>query len=99
MPKYSKACHNRHFHEKWGSDSVEVYIVNLRRSGLSELAKTFVNFLKQELDIKSPTVTHVCSNCLLRCLQKRIFTRYLTTGNNKMIENKVSSCVCEGVSL
>ena len=77
MPKYSKACHNRHFHEKWGSDPVEVYIVNLRRCGLSELAKTFVNFLKQELDIKSPTLTHVCSNCLLRSLQKRIFITVL----------------------
>ena len=94
MPKYSKACHNRHFHEKWGSDAVEVYIVNLCRSGLSELAKTFVNFLKQELDIKSPTVTHVCSNCFLRCLQKRIFTPYLTTGNTKMIENKVYKLMC-----
>ena len=56
MPKYSKACHNRHFHEKRGSDAAEVYTVNLCRSGLSELAKTFVNFLNQELDIKSPTV-------------------------------------------
>ena len=56
MPKYSKACHDRHFHEKWGSDAVEVYILNLCRSGLSELAKTFVNFMNQELDIKSPTV-------------------------------------------
>ena len=37
MSKYSKECHNRHFHEKWGSDAVEVYIVNLCRSGLSEL--------------------------------------------------------------
>ena len=94
MPKYLKACHNRHFHEKWGSDAVEVHTVNLRRSGLSELAKTFVKFLKQELDIKSPAVTQVCSNCLQQCLRKRIFTKYLTTHNSKIIESKVRSCVC-----
>ncbi len=95
MPKYSKTCHNRHFHEKWGSDAVEVHIINLCRNGLSELANTFVKFLKQELDIKSPAVTQVCSNCIQQCLQKRNFTQYLTTGNTKIIENKVRSCVCD----
>ena len=89
MPKYLKACRSFHFHEKWGSDVVEVNMVNLCRSGLPELAKMFVKFLKQELDIKSPAVTQVCSNCLQQCLQKQIFTKYLTTHNSKIIESKV----------
>ena len=57
MPRYPKACHNRHFHEKWSSGQSDLSLINLRRNGLSDLAKTFESFLKGEHGIRSPTVT------------------------------------------
>ncbi len=62
MPKYPRACNNRHFHEKWGSGESDLVYINLRRSGLSELAKTFESFLKVKHRIMSPTVTNICTD-------------------------------------
>lgn len=90
MPKYPRACNNRQFHEKWGSGE-NVNGINLRRNGLSDLANTFEKFLKEEHGIKSPAVTNVCSDCLQKCLQMRVFTKYLATNTAKTIETKVKN--------
>ena len=89
MLKYPRACNNRHFHEKWGCGESDLVFINLRRSGLSELAKTFERFLKGESIVKSPTVKNICTDCLQKCLQQRTFTKYLDTSNTKVIESKV----------
>ena len=89
MPKYPRACNNRHFHEKWGSGESDLVYINLRRSGLSELAKTFESFLKGEHGVKSATVTNICTDCLQQCLNKRAFTKYLDASNARVIETKV----------
>ena len=89
MPKYSKACNNRHFHEKWGCTEDNLKVIYLWRNGLYDLANTFENFLKLEHGIKSPSVTSICTDCLKKCLQKRVFTKYLTTSSARAIENKV----------
>ena len=90
MPKYPKACHNRQFHEKWSYGHSDLSFINLRRNGLSDLAKTFESFLKEEHGIKSPTVTNLCTDCLNRCLMERVFKKYLDRSNARVIQTKVT---------
>ena len=90
MPRYPKACHNRHFHENWSSEQSDLSFINLRRNGLSDLAKTFESFLKGEHGIKSPTVTNICTDCLNQCFNEQIFKKYLDRSNAKVIETKVT---------
>ena len=90
MPKFLKACNNRHFHEKWSKSEDSMQVINLRKNyGLSELANIFQTFLKEEVGLKAPVVTNVCIDCLEQCLQRRVFTKYLSASNNKAIEHKV----------
>ena len=46
MPKYSKACNNRHFHEKWGCTEDNFKVIHLQINGLSDLANTFETFFE-----------------------------------------------------
>jgi hypothetical protein len=54
----------RHFHETWSEGEESLQVVNIRKNGLSELANIFQHFLREELGLKSPTVTKVCIDCL-----------------------------------
>ena len=92
MPKYPRACNNRHFHDKWGCGGSDLTLVKLRRVGLSELAKAFERFLRGESIVKSPSVTNICTECLQKCLKKRVFSKYLDTTTTRVIKSKVRSC-------
>ena len=58
MPKYSKKCNNRHFHEKWNSGDVQ--IINLRREGLLEMGNIFTQVLEEHLGRTPPHIANVC---------------------------------------
>ena len=77
MPKYLKTYNNRHFHKQWKSSGGDLQVLNLRKNGLSELANTFVKFFKAELGAKSPAVVTVCTDCLQKCMKKRVFTKHM----------------------
>ena len=78
MPKYPRAC-----------DGSDLTLVKLRRVGLSELAKEFERFLKGESIVKSPSVKNICTECLQKCLKKRVFSKYQDTTTTTVInQNK-----------
>ncbi|CAB3988267.1 Hypothetical predicted protein [Paramuricea clavata] len=87
MPKYLQTC-NCHFHEQRKSSGGDLQVLNLGKNGLSELANTFVKFLKAELGIKSPAVVNVCTDCLRGCMKKRVFTKHIPPNIVRTIENK-----------
>ena len=87
MPKYSKKCNNRHFHEKWKSGDAQ--IINLRRDGLLELRNIFTKMLEEHLGRKPPLIQKVCTDCLKKCIKKREFTKHVPENYLRTIEIKV----------
>ena len=91
MLKYPRAFNNRHFHDKWGCGGSDLTLVKLRRLGLSELAKAFKRFLRGESIVKSPFVKNICTECLQKCLRKRVFSKYLNITTTTVIKSEVRS--------
>ena len=86
-----KECNNQQIHEQWNITGRDQQIVNLRKKGLTNLAKVFEEFLQNTLPQRSAAlhITNICRSCLQTCYKKRAFTKYLEKKNTDKIQQKV----------